>query len=192
MTTHSPNSISGLGNKLLQDSKLSNQLLTEDPARAAALVALGLNHIHLLANLLSPYMPLTAVTILTQLGLPATTRILIPDSWTGNLLTVGHRVGKPSPIFTQIPAAKLDEWRDAYGGEELKRAKEAEALKAQAKKAKKEEERLKKKAKKEAKKTGGDEGAAKSADGGVVASVKETAAAAVESFKETILPIRSK
>ena len=48
--------ISQLGNKLLQDNKLDNKLATEQPEKCAAVVGVALNHIHLLASLIEPYM----------------------------------------------------------------------------------------------------------------------------------------
>lgn len=48
--------VSALGNKLLQDNKLDNKLATEQPEKCAAVVGAALNHIHLLASLIQPYM----------------------------------------------------------------------------------------------------------------------------------------
>lgn len=48
--------ISYLGNKLLQDNKIDNKLATEEPEKCAQVVGIALNHIHLLASLIEPYM----------------------------------------------------------------------------------------------------------------------------------------
>ncbi len=48
-------SISALGNQFLQSNKLSNQTLAEQHDKCTAVVGLALNHILLLANLLSMY-----------------------------------------------------------------------------------------------------------------------------------------
>lgn len=149
-------SISGLGNKLLQDNKLSNQLLAEDLARCRAVVGLALNQVHLLANILSPYMPEKAQSILKQLGFKAPSEedqeipVHIPDTWEADALKPGHAIGTPELLFTTIPAAKVEEWRDAYGGEELRKQKALEAEKAAAKKLAREKEKEKKKLKKAA------------------------------------------
>ncbi|KAH8811532.1 tRNA synthetases class I (M)-domain-containing protein [Xylogone sp. PMI_703] len=149
--------ISALGNKLLQDNKLSNQLLTEDPSRCNAVVGLALNHIHLLASLLFPYMPGTAESIFRQLGLQSssedqrTTIFSIPDTWEGDNLKPGHAIGEPQLLFAPIPSAKLEEWREAFGGEELRKQKALDAEKAAAKKAAKQKEAEKKRLKKAAK-----------------------------------------
>lgn len=145
--------ISALGNKLLQDNKLGNQLAADEPDRCAAVVGLALNLLHLLANLASPYMPGTAESILAQLGFspdadgkyPAAH---IPDLWTADLVPAGQKLGEPKLLFSAIPAAKLDEWRETFGGEELRLQKAAEAEKAAAKKAAKEREKEKKRLKK--------------------------------------------
>jgi len=150
-------SISGLGNKLLQDNKLSNQLLSEDPDRCRAVVSLALNQIHLVASILSPYMPGTAQSIFRQLGVKPASEgqdipVVIPDTWEANDLKPGSTIGTPELLFSNIPAAKIEEWREAYGGEELKKQKAIEAEKAAAKKAAREKEKEKKRLKKEAQK----------------------------------------
>ena len=66
-------------------------------------------------------------------------------------LTEGHKLGEPRPLFSMIPAAKLEEWREAYGGSAIQEQKRLEAEKAAAKKAAK-------KAKKESEKQAIDEG----------------------------------
>ncbi|KAK3899506.1 tRNA synthetases class I (M)-domain-containing protein [Staphylotrichum tortipilum] len=148
-------SISGLGNKLLQDNKLGNQLIAEEPDRCRAVVGIALNHVHLLANILAPYMPEKSQSILRQLGFQTPSEgeeipVHIPDTWEADALKPGHAVGTPELLFANIPAAKIDEWRDAFGGEELRKQKEIEAEKAAAKKAAREKEKEKKKLKKAA------------------------------------------
>ncbi|GAD92485.1 methionyl-tRNA synthetase [Paecilomyces variotii No. 5] len=140
--------ISALGNKLLQDNKLDNRLFTEEPDRCAAVIGLALNHLHLLASILSPFMPGTSESIFQQIGV--TPEPLIPDTWEVDILKPGHAIGQPKLLFSQIPASKIEEWRLAYGGEELKKLKALEAEKAAAKKAAKEREKEKKRLKKQA------------------------------------------
>ncbi|RYP80095.1 hypothetical protein DL770_006378 [Monosporascus sp. CRB-9-2] len=136
-------SISARGNKLLQDNLLSNQLLAEDPERCAAVIGFGLNTLHLLANILSPYMPTKAESIFRQLGVDA--KVCIPSTWTADALKPGHAIGKAELLFSVIPQAKVDEWREMYGGDELRKQKQLEAEKAAAKKAAKELKKQKKK-----------------------------------------------
>ncbi|KAI0889634.1 methionyl-tRNA synthetase [Annulohypoxylon maeteangense] len=151
-------SISAVGNKLLQDNKLSNQLLTEDPERCNAVVGVALNHLHLLANILFPYLPETADGILRQIGVQGSgnSRFAIPDTWTPNTIPPGQALGEPKLLFSLIPTEKADEWREAFGGEELRKQKAIEMEKAAAKKAAKEKEKERKKLKKQALAAGGD------------------------------------
>ncbi|KAF2673248.1 methionyl-tRNA synthetase [Microthyrium microscopicum] len=146
--------ISSCGNKLLQDNKLDNRLFSEEPDRCAAVIGQALNLIKLLAGVLYPYMPSTAEAIFQQLGLEP--KAHIPDTWESNELKPGHTLGTPAPLFKVIPVEKLEEWKLAYGGEELKKAKAEEAAKAAAKKASKEREKEKKRLKKEAAKLAAD------------------------------------
>ena len=125
--------ISALGNKFLQDNKLDNRLLTEKPELCANVVGTALNQLHLLANLLSPFMPKTAESVFKQLGVESVPRI--PDTWAANTLAAGHKLGEPRPLFSMIPAAKLEEWREAYGGSAILEQKLLEAQKLVAKKA---------------------------------------------------------
>ena len=132
--------ISAIGNKLLQDNRLRSQLLEEEPDRCAAVIGLALNHLHLLAAILSPYMPKIGQTICQQLGVQPPIRI--PDVWTADALTPGHAIGEPATLFTAIPESKAEEWREAYGGEEVRKQKIAEAEKAAARKAAREKKKL--------------------------------------------------
>jgi methionyl-tRNA synthetase len=93
-------------------------------------------------------MPGTSKSIFQQLGIEPVPKI--PETWDTEILKPGHTLGVPQVLFTQIPASKIEEWRNAYGGEELKKLKALEAEKAAAKKAAKEKEKEKKKLKKEA------------------------------------------
>ncbi|KAI1486459.1 tRNA synthetases class I (M)-domain-containing protein [Biscogniauxia mediterranea] len=147
-------SISALGNKLLQDNGLNNQLLAENPDHCNAVINTALNLLHLLASIIFPYMPGTSQAIFNQLGVRDSVQGLhdlkfrIPDTWTGDALKPGQPIGTPELLFSNIPQAKVDEWRDAFGGEELRKQKEADAAKAAAKKAAKEKEKERKKLKK--------------------------------------------
>lgn len=147
-------SISAVGNKLLQDNKLSNQLVTEDPERCGAVVGLALNLLHLLSGLLFPYMPGTAESILEQIGVQGSgnERFNIPDTWTADVIPPNQALGEPKLLFSAIPVEKADEWREAFGGEELRKQKAIELEKAAAKKAAKEKEKEKKRLKKLAQK----------------------------------------
>lgn len=142
--------ISALGNKFLQDNKLDNRLFTEQPEVCANVIGTMLNHIHLLANVISPFMPKISESIFNQLGVESVAKI--PDTWGSNAMPEGHKLGEPKPLFSMIPGAKLEEWREAYGGTAIQEQKRLEAEKAAAKKAAKQAKKAKKEKEREEKK----------------------------------------
>ncbi|KAF3354350.1 methionine--tRNA ligase like protein [Verticillium longisporum] len=177
-------SISALGNKLLQDNKLDNKLLTEEPDRCAAIIGLALNQIALIASILNPYMPVTSKAIFEQLGVEPTPTI--PDEWVTDAIKPGQKLGEAKHLFSQIPASKIEEWREAFGGEEVRKQKEEAAAKAVAKKAAKEREKEKKRLKKEAAKAAAASGA-EAAPAGVESGEKKSEAdPAIEAVTEAI------
>ncbi|KAL1895762.1 hypothetical protein Cpir12675_003095 [Ceratocystis pirilliformis] len=151
-----------LGNKFLQDNKLDNKLLADEPQKCAAVIAYALNHIYLLASVLAPYMPNTAKSILTQLGMDSSLSIL--DTFDATAIKAGHVIGEPKLLFSVIPASKIEEWKDAYGGDELRRQKQEQAEKLALKKASKAAAKERKKAEKAAKGAVGAEAKAKSGE----------------------------
>ena len=124
--------ISAEANAFLQSNKLDNKLRESEPARCAAVVGTSLNHIHLLAALLQPYMPDTAASINAQLKAEP---ILIPDEWSADTIKPGHEIGKAAYLFTNIKPEKGEEWRVMFGSDEVKKAKEEAAAKKAKKKA---------------------------------------------------------
>ncbi|KAI9789671.1 MAG: putative methionine--tRNA ligase, cytoplasmic protein rar1 [Peltula sp. TS41687] len=129
-------SLSGRGNLFLQDNRLDNNLLANQPGRAAAVVGLGLNLIYLLASLIHPYMPSTAQSIVEQLAAPLLRPL--PDAWDEQALKPGHRIGKAKYLFSRIDEKKEEEWRGMFGGTQRERAdKEKEKLAKKQKKEKK-------------------------------------------------------
>ncbi|KAH8596521.1 tRNA synthetases class I (M)-domain-containing protein [Bisporella sp. PMI_857] len=137
--------ISSLGNNLVQ-YRIDNTNLQANPVRTHTIVGLALNLVHLLASISSPYMPSTAASIVAQLNTPLA---LIPDKWSGNALSGGHRIGKAEHLFSKIDDSKEAEWKSRYGGTQASRDAEAQA-KAQ-KAADKARDKERKKARKEKK-----------------------------------------
>jgi methionyl-tRNA synthetase len=84
------------------------------------------------------FRPDTTVSILSQLNAEFLT---IPDTWEARSLPVGHKIGTAGYLFSQI---KQQEWREQFGGEEARKAKDETAKKAAAKKAEKERRKAKK------------------------------------------------
>ncbi|KAI0469255.1 methionyl-tRNA synthetase-like protein [Xylaria cf. heliscus] len=139
--------ISRLGNNFAH--QLFQNKDDEDKLKAG--VHLALNLIHLLANLVCPYMPNIASSILSQLGIPKEKQTFsIPDAWTGDALAPGHKLSTAIPLFSHIPNSRVKEWKEAYGGDELKKKKAEEAAKAAAKKAAKQKKKEAENAKKAA------------------------------------------
>ncbi|KAF2441775.1 methionyl-tRNA synthetase [Karstenula rhodostoma CBS 690.94] len=172
--------ISSLGNILLQDNKLDNALATNEPDRCAAVVGMALSHIHLLASLIHPYMPETTTSILAQLN---ATFLTIPDEWEASSLPVGHKIGKAAYLFSQIKPEREQEWREQFGGEEARKAKDEKAAKAAAKKAEKE----RKKAKKAAAKVGEGVEATEKGGKGEIPAEKTAVEEVAEGVKQTSL-----
>lgn len=111
------------GNNFVQSHKLDNKLATNEPQKAAAVVGIAINIIHLIASVFEPYLPATSRSILEQLDAPF---LQIPDHWTGDDIKSGHRIGKAKYLFTQIDPKKEDEWRSMYGGTQAERLKKEE------------------------------------------------------------------
>ena len=137
--------LSSLGNKLLQDNRLDNALFNNDRALCDAIVNLAINHIHLLASVIAPYLPATSRSILDQLQ---TDLLIIPDSWKAESIPAHHKIGRAQHLFKNIKPEKEQEWRELFGGQEQKKVKEAEAAKKAAKKAEKDRKKAKKAAEK--------------------------------------------
>ncbi|RYC62593.1 hypothetical protein CHU98_g3620 [Xylaria longipes] len=134
--------IASLGNEFVQE--LTKKGVPEDTRISGFNLTLNL-------ILVCPYMPNIASSILTQLGVPMEEQsFTIPDAWTANTLKPGHKLGTPTPLFTQIPASRAEEWQEAFGGDEMRKLKAEEAAKAAAKKAAKQKKKEEKNAKKAA------------------------------------------
>jgi methionyl-tRNA synthetase len=141
---------------------------------------MALSHIHLLASLIHPYMPDTTTAILAQLN---ATFLTIPDEWEASSLPVGHKIGKAAYLFSQIKPEREQEWREQFGGEEARKAKDEKAAKAAAKKAEKE----RKKAKKAADKVGEGVEASEKGGKGKIPAEKTAVEEVAEGVKQTSL-----
>jgi methionyl-tRNA synthetase len=124
-------SISQQGNVFLQSNSLDNKLAEKEPLRCAAVIGLAVNLIHLLASVISPFMPDTAKSMNAQLRAEP---LAIPDYWNANSIKPGHEVGKAAYLFSNIKPEKGQEWREMFGGQEAERVREEEAARKAAKK----------------------------------------------------------
>ncbi|PPJ60108.1 hypothetical protein CBER1_03141 [Cercospora berteroae] len=133
--------ISSLGNLLLQSNRLDNNLFTNERARCDAVVNIAVQHIHLLASIIAPYMPGTTQSILSQLQAEL---LIIPDDWQAESIPASHKIGKAAHLFKNIKPEQEQVWKEMFGGDELKKAKEEEAKKKAARKADKDKKKAKK------------------------------------------------
>ncbi|QSS54377.1 methionyl-tRNA synthetase [Histoplasma capsulatum var. duboisii H88] len=129
-----------VGNGLIQSNKLDNSLIASEPERAASVVGIVINLIHLISSIFSPYLPATSASILEQLNVPfaniPSLDELKDEGWKPALIKPGHQIGKAKYLFSQIDPKKADEWREMFGGSQAERLKkEQDAAKALAKKA---------------------------------------------------------
>lgn len=165
--------IAEAGNGLIQSNRLDNNLIAQEPARAAAVVGTVINLIYLCASIFYPYLPATSASILTQLNapfmnIPSPSDISTENGgggWKPITLKPGHKIGKAAYLFSRIDENRAEEWRAMFGGtqaERLKKEQDAAALAA-----KKTANKAKKKDKK-----GGKKGEDGGGGGGVEATAK--------------------
>ncbi|KAK9323534.1 tRNA synthetases class I (M)-domain-containing protein [Lipomyces orientalis] len=133
--------LSARGNLFLQENKMNNTLLAEEPEKANAVVGVGLNLVYLLSAVVYPYLPDTAQGIVDQLNTPLRK---IPAEFALELLS-GHVIGKAKYLFSRIDEKKEEEWRAQFGGGAQKKDDVAEKKKEDKKK-KKDEKKKKKEA----------------------------------------------
>lgn len=138
--------LSSLGNRLLQENKLDNSLFANERERCDAVVNVAVNHIHLLASTIAPYLPATTRSILSQLQ---SELLIIPDNWEANSIPGGHKIGKAAHLFKTIKPEKEKEWKEMFGGQEVQKMKAEKEAKAAARKADKERKKAKRAAEKE-------------------------------------------
>ncbi|KAI8634716.1 methionyl-tRNA synthetase [Xylariaceae sp. FL1651] len=112
-----------LRSRLSTSNKLDRNLRNNEPSKCAAVIGIAVNLMHLLASLLTPYMPDTANSIYKQLGADP---FLIPDCWSADSIKLGHKIGKAEHLFRPIKPEMAQEWRKAFGVDEAKKAKEEE------------------------------------------------------------------
>ena len=167
--------LSSLGNRLLQENKLDNSLFANERERCDAVVNVAVNHIHLLASTIAPYLPATTRSILAQLQ---SELLIIPDSWEANSIPGGHKIGKAAHLFKTIKPEKEKEWKEMFGGQEVQKMKAEKEAKAAARKADKERKKAKRAAEKE-------KGGVEAAEKGSVASDPKAGDALEEVTKGT-------
>ncbi|XP_053976451.1 methionine--tRNA ligase, cytoplasmic [Hylaeus volcanicus] len=89
----------------------------DDKKRAGTVVGICCNLACLLSALLSPFMPNTSRELRSQLGLDSSNYGYIPDVIT-NILSTGHKIGKPSPLFKKMEDKDVETLRNKYAGKQ--------------------------------------------------------------------------
>ncbi|KAL6933924.1 methionine--tRNA ligase mes1 [Hanseniaspora guilliermondii] len=107
--------ISARGNQFLQENKLDNNLFTNSPKHADAVVGCGLNLIYTLASTITPYMPETSDKIYEMLNAPA---LKISNEFNLNLKP-SHNINDAQYLFTRIDEKNVDLWREKFGGKQV-------------------------------------------------------------------------
>lgn len=125
--------LSARGNQFLQDNKLDNSLLENEPEKCAATIGVALNLIYILSAVFWPFMPESSEKILEQLLLPAR---LIPDEF-DITVPAGHKLGPAQYLFTRIDKAKIAQWQEKFGGDKEEEEEKPKKKKKKSKKKKK-------------------------------------------------------
>jgi len=105
-------SISKRGSRFLDT--INSNPSNDGPTKCAAVISLAVNLVRLLAAVIAPYMPDTAMRINRQLGVDANEQ-RIPDRWSPDSIKIGHKLGEPVHLFWAINAEKAHEWRREFG-----------------------------------------------------------------------------
>eukprot|EP00468_Gymnochlora_sp_CCMP2014_P007453 CAMPEP_0167759646 /NCGR_PEP_ID=MMETSP0110_2-20121227/11137_1 /TAXON_ID=629695 /ORGANISM="Gymnochlora sp., Strain CCMP2014" /LENGTH=1045 /DNA_ID=CAMNT_0007646051 /DNA_START=59 /DNA_END=3196 /DNA_ORIENTATION=- len=128
--------VSRLGNGYIQSSEPWKLIKEGEFDRAKAIISNGINIVWLLAALCQPYMPSISLEICKQLRVPPQTLFIPGKTENGSFkcsfgppapswkeaksrggLFVGHKIGKPSPLFTELDKKKIEVFRKRYGGQ---------------------------------------------------------------------------
>lgn len=121
--------ISRLGNQLMQAAQpwvLIKSANEEDKIRAGTVIGLCANIICQLSVMLLPYMPNLSGKLQEQLNVGAEINHLIPEFVCR--LPVGHRIGKPAPLFQKIEQSHIDELKKRYSGQQVGSASQGAAV----------------------------------------------------------------
>lgn len=106
--------ISALGNQYLQDCRLDNKLLQNQPERCQTVIAVALNLCYLLSAIVEPFLPSTSDDIAKILNAPKRT---IPSTFDLDLMA-GHCIGTPFLLFNRLDDTLVKELRVKYAGKQ--------------------------------------------------------------------------
>ncbi|XP_033115540.1 methionine--tRNA ligase, cytoplasmic-like [Anneissia japonica] len=112
-------SISRIGNQHMQATKPWDLMKTkkdEDRVKAGTVIGVVVNISYLISLMLHPYMPSVSQTIQEQLQ--ATTISNYLSEKFVCQLQPGHKIGKPSPLFSKIEASQAEELKQQFAGKQ--------------------------------------------------------------------------
>ncbi|CAK1548881.1 unnamed protein product [Leptosia nina] len=93
--------------------------------RGATAIGVCCQLVALLCTLIAPYMPDTSRKLRAQLNLGDTSfRINSSNPSLIQYIPIGHKIGKPEPLFTKIEQELVDQMRTKYAGTQADRAKQ--------------------------------------------------------------------
>nr|VDD03204.1 unnamed protein product [Brassica rapa] len=126
-------SISNEGNAYLQEAKFW-KLYKEDKPSCAIVIRTAAGLVHLLAQLLEPFMPSFSREVFKQLNLPLQFSLsdeggevlLASRPW--EILPRNHKIGTPQPLFKELTDEEVQQYEDKFAGNQGdRRARDAEA-----------------------------------------------------------------
>lgn len=111
-------SISRHGNQYIQSQQpwVKAKGSPEERKRAGTNVGLAANIACLLSVLLQPYMPHISKVMQEQMNSPKSVNIITDKSIM--MLPPGHKIGKPSPLFTKIEPTMAEEMKKKFAGKQ--------------------------------------------------------------------------
>ncbi|CAA7027942.1 unnamed protein product [Microthlaspi erraticum] len=135
-------SISTEGNGYLQESKFW-KLYKEDKPSCAIVIRTAAGLVHILAQLLEPFMPSFSREVFKQLDLPPQFSLsdergeVLLTSRPWEILPPSHKIGSPKPLFNELKDEEVQQYREKFAGSQAdRRARDVEAAADKLKKTK--------------------------------------------------------
>ncbi|XP_057456803.1 probable methionine--tRNA ligase [Lotus japonicus] len=127
-------SISGEGNAYLQETEFW-RLYKGNPSLCSLVMKTAAGLVYLLACLLEPFIPSFTVEVFKQLNLSTDMHLSLCDDkgdidrvrrpW--DLISVGHKIGTPKPLFRELKDEEVELYRNKFAGSQADRIIRAEA-----------------------------------------------------------------
>ncbi|XP_058730354.1 probable methionine--tRNA ligase isoform X1 [Vicia villosa] len=127
-------SISGEGNAYLQETEFW-RLYKQNQSLCSLVMKTAAGVVYLLACLLEPFMPSFSLEVFKQLNLSTEIHLSLSDDkgdvdrvrrpW--DLLSAGHKIGTPKPLFRELKDEEVEFYRKKFEGSQADRVLRAEA-----------------------------------------------------------------